>query len=157
QSLPGARLARRRALTARGARPAGPRPLPRARTPPGDRAKRALRGARRLAARARRPARDRVRRARGPDGEAAARGEARRDARGLRARRVRASPRRGVRRRAPRGARGGNAHALPHATSRLTVRLRTAALHLLVLWAFAVAQPLFDLLGKNGEFFAARG
>jgi len=37
------------------------------------------------------------------------------------------------------------------------VRLRTAALHLLVLWAFAVAQPLFDLLGKNGEFFAARG
>lgn len=37
------------------------------------------------------------------------------------------------------------------------MRLRTAALHLLVLWAFAVAQPLFDLLGKNGEFFAARG
>ena len=32
-----------------------------------------------------------------------------------------------------------------------------AGLHLLVLWAFAVAQPLFDLLGKNGEFFAARG
>jgi Sulfatase len=26
-----------------------------------------------------------------------------------------------------------------------------------VLWSFAVAQPLFDLLGKNGEFFAARG
>jgi hypothetical protein len=37
------------------------------------------------------------------------------------------------------------------------VRLRITALHLLVLWAFAVAQPLFDLLGKNGEFFAARG
>lgn len=37
------------------------------------------------------------------------------------------------------------------------MRLRTAALHLLVLWSFAVAQPLFDLLGKNGEFFAARG
>jgi len=37
------------------------------------------------------------------------------------------------------------------------VRLRIAALHLFVLWAFAVAQPLFDLLGKNGEFFAARG
>ena len=32
-----------------------------------------------------------------------------------------------------------------------------AGLHLLVLWSFAVAQPLFDLLGKNGEFFAARG
>jgi Sulfatase len=35
--------------------------------------------------------------------------------------------------------------------------LRSAGLHLLVLWSFAVAQPLFDLLGKNGEFFAARG
>ena len=35
--------------------------------------------------------------------------------------------------------------------------LRQAGLHLLVLWSFAVAQPLFDLLGKNGEFFAARG
>ena len=32
-----------------------------------------------------------------------------------------------------------------------------AGLHLLVLWSFAVAQPLFNLLGKNGEFFAARG
>jgi uncharacterized membrane protein YeaQ/YmgE (transglycosylase-associated protein family) len=36
-------------------------------------------------------------------------------------------------------------------------RLRLAGLHLLVLWSFAVAEPLFDLLGKNGEFFAARG
>ncbi len=35
--------------------------------------------------------------------------------------------------------------------------LRLAGLHLLVLWSFAVAQPLFDLLGKNGEFFGARG
>jgi hypothetical protein len=35
--------------------------------------------------------------------------------------------------------------------------LRLAGLHLLVLWSFAVAQPLFDLLGRNGEFFAARG
>jgi GNAT superfamily N-acetyltransferase len=35
--------------------------------------------------------------------------------------------------------------------------LRQAGLHLLVLWSFAVAQPLFDLLGRNGEFFAARG
>ena len=35
--------------------------------------------------------------------------------------------------------------------------LRVAGLHLLVLWSFAVAQPLFNLLGKNGEFFAARG
>ncbi len=37
------------------------------------------------------------------------------------------------------------------------MRIRIAALHLLVLWSFAVAQPLFDLLGSNGEFFAARG
>ena len=35
--------------------------------------------------------------------------------------------------------------------------LRQAGLHLLVLWSFAVAQPLFDLLGRNGEFFATRG
>jgi hypothetical protein len=35
--------------------------------------------------------------------------------------------------------------------------LPLAGLHLLVLSSFAVAQPLFDLLGKNGEFFAARG
>ena len=26
-----------------------------------------------------------------------------------------------------------------------------------MLWTFAVAQPLFDLLGDNPEFFAARG
>jgi hypothetical protein len=32
-----------------------------------------------------------------------------------------------------------------------------AGVHLAVLWAFAVAQPLFDLLGRNAEFFAARG
>ena len=42
-------------------------------------------------------------------------------------------------------------------TERSAVPLRLAGLHLLVLWSFAVAQPLFDLLGKNGEFFAARG
>jgi hypothetical protein len=35
--------------------------------------------------------------------------------------------------------------------------LRVAGLHLLVLSAFAVAQPLFDLLGRNAEFFGARG
>jgi hypothetical protein len=35
--------------------------------------------------------------------------------------------------------------------------LRVAGLHLLVLSSFAVAQPLFDLLGRNAEFFAARG
>ena len=36
-------------------------------------------------------------------------------------------------------------------------RLRIAGIHLAVLWSFAVAEPLFDLLGRNGEFFAARG
>jgi hypothetical protein len=35
--------------------------------------------------------------------------------------------------------------------------LPIAWLHLLVLTSFAIAQPLFDLLGRNGEFFAARG
>jgi hypothetical protein len=35
--------------------------------------------------------------------------------------------------------------------------LLVAALHLAVLWAFAVAQPLFDLLGDSPEFFVARG
>ena len=31
------------------------------------------------------------------------------------------------------------------------------ALHLCVLWAFAVAAPLFDELGRNAEFFVVRG
>jgi hypothetical protein len=35
--------------------------------------------------------------------------------------------------------------------------LRIAGLHLLVLSSFAIAQPLFDLLGSNAEFFGARG
>ena len=30
-------------------------------------------------------------------------------------------------------------------------------LHIAVLWALAVAQPLFHLLGRNPEFFATRG
>jgi hypothetical protein len=37
------------------------------------------------------------------------------------------------------------------------MRLRVAGLHLFVLSSFAIAQPLFDLLGRNGEFFGARG
>jgi hypothetical protein len=32
-----------------------------------------------------------------------------------------------------------------------------AGLHLWVLWSLAVAQPLFDLLGRNAQFFVARG
>jgi hypothetical protein len=34
--------------------------------------------------------------------------------------------------------------------------LAVPAAHLTVLTSFALAQPLFDLLGKNAEFFAAR-
>jgi hypothetical protein len=37
------------------------------------------------------------------------------------------------------------------------VGFRRAALHLGALWALAFAQPLFDLLGRNAEFFVARG
>lgn len=35
--------------------------------------------------------------------------------------------------------------------------LLIGAVHLAVLWAFAVVQPLLDLLGKNPDFFVARG
>ncbi len=35
-------------------------------------------------------------------------------------------------------------------------QLRLAGLHLFVLSSFAIAQPLFDLLGSNAEFFGAR-
>jgi len=42
-------------------------------------------------------------------------------------------------------------------TTRPAPPLRIAGLHLLVLSSFAIAQPLFDLLGRNAEFFAARG
>lgn len=36
-------------------------------------------------------------------------------------------------------------------------RLLIGGLHLGVLWAFAVVQPLLDLLGRNPDFFVARG
>jgi hypothetical protein len=35
-------------------------------------------------------------------------------------------------------------------------RVPAGGLHLAALWALAVAQPLFDLLGRNAEFFAVR-
>ena len=35
--------------------------------------------------------------------------------------------------------------------------LLLALLHLGALWALAVAQPLFDLIGQNPDFLAARG
>ena len=34
--------------------------------------------------------------------------------------------------------------------------LALAGLHLAVLWALGVAQPVFDLLGRNAAFFVAR-
>jgi hypothetical protein len=54
------------------------------------------------------------------------------------------------------GAHGG----APGAARRLPNGAKAAAwayLNLAVLWTFAVAQPLFDLLKDNPEFFAARG
>jgi len=36
-------------------------------------------------------------------------------------------------------------------------QLLERGVHIAVLWALAVAQPLFDLLGRNPEFFATRG
>ncbi|MGH2945583.1 MAG: sulfatase-like hydrolase/transferase, partial [Solirubrobacteraceae bacterium] len=41
--------------------------------------------------------------------------------------------------------------------ARRRVGLGVAALHLGALWAFAVVQPLFDLLGGQAQFFVARG
>ncbi len=38
-----------------------------------------------------------------------------------------------------------------------SIGFRRAALHLGGLWALAFAQPLLDLLGRNAEFFVARG
>jgi sulfatase-like protein len=35
--------------------------------------------------------------------------------------------------------------------------LPIAAIHVAVLTSFAIAQPIFDLIGRNGEFLAARG
>ena len=31
------------------------------------------------------------------------------------------------------------------------------SIHLFVLWSFAVAQPLYDLIGGNAEFLVAHG
>ncbi|HYP48373.1 MAG TPA: sulfatase-like hydrolase/transferase [Thermoleophilaceae bacterium] len=50
------------------------------------------------------------------------------------------------------------AQAAPQSSDRsLSKEALWSGLHLAVLWTFAVAQPLFDLLGDNPEFFAARG
>ncbi len=62
--------------------------------------------------------------------------------------------------RAPRGEEpaAGRASATRSGRRRPTGReVLVAFLHLGALWGFAVAQPLFDLLGRNAEFFATRG
>lgn len=33
--------------------------------------------------------------------------------------------------------------------------MRSRLLHVWVLWAFAVAQPIYDVIRRNGEFFVA--
>ena len=68
-----------------------------------------------------------------------------------------------ARARARKGSRAArdNGQALPHgrSTGRLPSKREaaTAFLHLAAAWGFAVVQPLLDLLGRNAEFFAARG
>ncbi|HEU0023795.1 MAG TPA: hypothetical protein VFQ12_04150, partial [Thermoleophilaceae bacterium] len=47
--------------------------------------------------------------------------------------------------------------AQPRPEPRLAKQSLWHLANLAVLWTFAVAQPLFDLLGDNPEFFAARG
>ena len=120
----------------------------------------------RVAGRARRLARDRVPHPRGSDGAAAAGRQEGGHPPRLRAHGVRALPRRRVRGRALRNAGLGHARALPRPPARapggpvspaLRDGLGRRALELAVLCAFAFAQPLFDLLGRNPEFFAVRG
>ena len=121
-------------------------------------------------------ARHRVPDARGSDGEEAARAQARGPPSRLRAQLLRALPGRGVRGRALGAPRVGHARPVPRpaegrmSTAEASVEepergterslVKEAAwsyLNLAVLWCFAVAQPLFDLLKDNPEFFAARG
>ncbi|MDX6663426.1 MAG: hypothetical protein QOG09_1528 [Solirubrobacterales bacterium] len=51
----------------------------------------------------------------------------------------------------------GTASAAPANERAPRPSLPIAALHLGVLWAFAFQKPLFDLLGRNADFFAVRG
>ena len=98
--LAGPGLARARAQVAARARQAGPGAGARARPPRGHQRERAGQGVRGLARVAGQRARDRVPHARGPDGQEAARAQARGPASRLRARLLRALPRGGVRGRA---------------------------------------------------------
>ena len=107
---------------------------------------------------------DRVPRPRRPDGAAAAERQARRREPRLRARRPSSA-------RSPSASTSsaarpvvGHAHALRGAPAgvsdrgaRAAIGFWRAALHLGGLWALAFAQPLLDLLGRNAEFFVARG
>jgi hypothetical protein len=94
------------------------------------------------------------------DGAEAARAEARRAASRLRAGLLRADAERRVRGPAQRAPRVRHSSALlraPQVRSDAAKAAGWAYLNLAVLWTFAVAQPLFDLLKDNPEFFAARG
>src|SRR5581483_10454230 len=133
-----------------------PGPLPRARPPPRDLRERAAGRDRRLAGEPPRRARRRVPDARRRAGPEPARAQARGAPRGLRARRVRAAPRRGVRARAHRGARRRDARPLPRAPPRVTAHVRRFG-EVFGLSGLALAEPLYDLLGKNPEFFSVRG
>ncbi len=45
----------------------------------------------------------------------------------------------------------------PAGAARTSREVAIGGLHLLVLWSFAIVQPLFSDLGRNAEFFVARG
>ena len=155
-------LARARARVAGAARDAGARPLPRRRAPRLHHRQRARARVPGLAGRARGDARDRVPRPGRPDGPAAAERQARRREPRLRARALRARARASAStssaasrcRRRARSTRPGRGCERPGAARD---RVPASALHLGALWALAFAQPLLDLLGRNAEFFVARG
>jgi hypothetical protein len=66
--------------------------------------------------------------------------------------------RREPRSRRPSASRSAAARARPRGRARRrTQRLVLPAVHVVVLTTFAFAQPLFDLLGRNAEFFTVRG
>ena len=143
------------------ARPAGADALPRRAAPRRDRRQRARAGVPVVARGARHRARDRVPDARRPARRVAAHAQEGRRPSRLRSGAVRARARRAVRDRAH-----GGARRVEHASSITRTRARSASrfrepavrgAQLLAVSGFALAQPLFDILGKNAEFFAVRG
>ena len=155
-----ARLGRRRAAAARGARHARPRALPRRHPPRRHLGERAGGGVPLVAPGARLHARDRV-----PDPRRPARGRApaaQASGRppGLRPRAVRARARASASassaRKSSPGGHASSTTPCPGSGPPQRAR-RCGGAHLLAASGFALAQPLFDILGKNAEFFAVRG